>query len=170
MHQQERRRVWSISRDMQKVQVVIRPRDLELREGVQACFLRAPIERHTPIFDEAAKIIDIRPVSPRLSRRRIGKTGARETLAQVGNVAVGYAQCERLRHRLLFGLCFADDSRIKAAASQTSPHYGSFHFVAGPLPSPSGRRWRGKARREPFRSTMPLARTLTPNPSPVGEG
>src|ERR1700734_2829231 len=112
-----------------------------------------------PIFDEAAKIVDVRPVSPRLSRRRIGKTGARETLAEVGNVAVGHAQCERLRHRLLFGLCFADDSRIKAAASQTSPRYGSFHFVAGPLASPSGRRCRRCDGWEPVRSTMPIART-----------
>ncbi len=53
------------------------------------------------VVDEAAKIVDVRPVEPRLARRGIGKTGARETLAQVRNVAVGNAQCEWLRHRLL---------------------------------------------------------------------
>src|ERR1700751_3545059 len=101
MHQQERRRVWPLPRDMQKVQVVIPSSDLELREGVEARLLRPPIEGPAPVLDEAAKIIDIRPVSPRLAWRGIGKTGARKALAQVGNIAIWDAQSERLRHRLL---------------------------------------------------------------------
>src|SRR3984885_8576375 len=86
---------------MQKVQVVIRPVQLELREGVQARLLRAPIEWAAPIVYEASKIADVRPVEPRLARRRIGKTGARQPFPQVRNIAIGNAQCERLRHRLL---------------------------------------------------------------------
>src|ERR1700722_18524104 len=86
---------------MHKVQVVIRPVQLELREGVQARLLRAPIEWAAPIVDEASKITDIRPVEPRLARRRIRKTGARQPFPQVRNIAIGNAQCERLRHRLL---------------------------------------------------------------------
>src|SRR5258707_13902024 len=100
MHQQERRRIPPLSRNMQKVQIVIRSSDLELREDVKARLLRAPVEGLAPVRDEAAKIIDIRPVSPSLAWRRIGKTGAREPLAQVSNIAIGHAHCEWLRHRM----------------------------------------------------------------------
>ena len=114
MHQQERRRIRPLSRDMQKVQVVIRSRHLELREGVEARLLRAPVEGTAPSVDQAAKIVDVRAVKPRLARRRIGKTGARETLAQVRNIAVGNAQCEWLRHRLPrvhFDICRRSSNR-----------------------------------------------------------
>ena len=93
------RRVGSLAWDMQKVQVVVRPRHLELREGVQARLLRAPIELAAPIVDEAPQVVDACPVEPGVARRRIGKTGAREALAQVLKLTVRNMQCERLRHR-----------------------------------------------------------------------
>src|SRR5271166_392608 len=87
--------------DMKKVQVAVRPPYLELGEGVQAGLLRAPIERAAPIVDETAKVVDARPIEPGLARRRIGKTGAREAVAQVHELAVRNAQCDWLGHRLL---------------------------------------------------------------------
>src|ERR1700693_4065238 len=86
---------------MQKVQIGVRSGYLELWEGVQARLLSAPVEGRTPSVDEAAKIVDVRPIEPRLPWRGIGKTGARETLAQIRNVAIWNAQGEWLRHRLL---------------------------------------------------------------------
>ncbi len=98
---------------MQKVQVGIRPGRLELREGVEPRLLRPPIEGPTPIVDEAAKVTDVRPVEPGVAGRSIGKTRARETLAQVPKIAVGNVQRERLRHRLLLGPRFSNGGRLE---------------------------------------------------------
>src|SRR3984957_15404505 len=92
---------WVPFQGMQKVEVAIRPRHPELREGVQARLLRAPVEWAAPIVDKAAKVVDTCPIGPRVARRRIGKTGAREALAKVREFAVWHTQHERLRHSRL---------------------------------------------------------------------
>ena len=69
VHQQERRRIGPLSRHMQKVQVIVRAGYLELREGVQARLLRAPVEGAAPSVDQAAKIVDVGPIQPRLAWR-----------------------------------------------------------------------------------------------------
>ena len=120
-----------------KCRSVVRPGYLELREGVQPRLLRAPIEGPAPIVDEAAKIVDVRPVEPRLAGRGIGKTGARETLAQVRNIAVRNAQCERLRHRLLLR-CWrlsrmeADSNVKRTGARKRPPPIGPATFPRRP--------------------------------------
>ncbi len=58
----KRYRIGAFARDMQKVQVAVRPRQLELREGVEPRFLRAPVEGPAPVLDKAAQVFDIRPV------------------------------------------------------------------------------------------------------------
>ena len=113
VHQQQRRGIGSLPRDMQKVQIAVRARQPELREGVEARLLRAPVEGSAPGVDQAAQIVDIRPVAPRLARRAIRKPGARQALAQVRKVAVGNAQCERLRHRLLLDPRFSNGGRLE---------------------------------------------------------
>ncbi len=73
MHQQQRERVGTFARHMQEVQVDVVQRHLELREGVQPRFLRAPVEAAGPVLHKAMQVIDVRAVFPRITRRLIGK-------------------------------------------------------------------------------------------------
>ena len=99
VHQQQGHRTRPVTRDVQKVEVIVGPRDPELREGVQPCFLRAPVERAAPVLDKAAKGVDARPVGPRVAGRGIGKAGAAEALAQIRKFGVRHVQGKGLRHR-----------------------------------------------------------------------
>jgi hypothetical protein len=75
-------------------------RRLELREGVEPCLLRTPVEARPPVLDELAQIADIGAVGPRLARRLVGEAGAREALAQIGDRLFGDVQPERFDARL----------------------------------------------------------------------
>ena len=65
-----------------------RSRDLELREGVEARLLSAPVESVPPVINKAAKVVDARAIGLRVAGRLIRKAGAREMVAQIRNVAV----------------------------------------------------------------------------------
>ena len=76
-----------------------RSRDLELREGVEARLLSAPVESVPPVIDKAAKVVDARAIGPRVAGRLIRKAGAREMVAQIRNLAVGAAGSANLTSR-----------------------------------------------------------------------
>ena len=73
---------------MQIMQVDAVERHAELRKGVQRGFLGPPVEPIAPIVGEPAQIGDIGAIGPSLARRLIGKTGAGQPIAQVGDLGV----------------------------------------------------------------------------------
>src|SRR5438270_1301115 len=79
------------------MQIDAAERRLELRKGVQPRFFGAPVEGAPPILHELPKVPDIGAVRPRVPRSLVGKTGAGEPGAKVGDCLLGNSQRERFR-------------------------------------------------------------------------
>ena len=109
MRQQQRKRLWSLAIDVEKVQVDAMQRHLELRECVEARFLRAPVEAAASVLHQLLQIRDARAVRPGLTGRLIWKPSARETLAQIADRAIRNVQSERLC-RSCHDRCLLEDS------------------------------------------------------------
>src|SRR5262249_46615332 len=62
---------------------------LELRELVQAAFLRAPIKSIAPVLDEASQISETHAVVPASSLGFVGKSCTRQTRLQILQDIVG---------------------------------------------------------------------------------
>ena len=98
VHEEERGRVRLRRGDVQEVDGL--PVDLGevLREGVDPLLLGAPVEVVRPGRGDLAQVGVRHPVLPVvLVRDRAGEPGAREALAQVGEVVVGDGDSERGR-------------------------------------------------------------------------
>jgi len=74
---------------MEIVEVGVLPLDSELRERVQPRLLNAPVEPIAPVVRKLAQIVDACAVRPGLAVRLIGKASALQSLAEIGEVAVG---------------------------------------------------------------------------------
>src|SRR6202790_166564 len=131
-------------------------RDTELRKGVEGCFLPPPVKPVAPVFRELAKIGDIGAVGPGLAGRLVGKAGADETLAQVGEVSVwdvkrkgrGFAGHDILLVMFLVTFLVTFHAAV-APCAHTSPDR--------PLPAPCRLRHARRAAR-PRRTRLPWRR------------
>ena len=94
MREQQRHRLRAAALDVQVVQVDAMQRHRELREGVEPRFLGAPVEATVPVLDQLLEVADIRAGGPRRAGRLVGKAGAGQTLAHVGDGAVGDVEME----------------------------------------------------------------------------
>nr|WP_170163116.1 hypothetical protein [Flaviflexus salsibiostraticola] len=95
MHEQERRRSRSLSRDVDKVEVdVLDPRAI-LREFVQTPLGFTPIEIGAPVVDQTLEIPDIGAVGPSSTFYRRGKSSVGEPLVEVVKYLVWHGDLER---------------------------------------------------------------------------
>ena len=99
MHQQQGHRVGADAGDVQVVQVDPVQRHHELREGIEACLLGAPIEAVLPMGEQALEIVDIGPEGPWLAGCLVGQAGEGEAGLEIGDRRIRDGQGEGARLR-----------------------------------------------------------------------
>jgi len=99
VHEQERIWLRSYPIHMQVVHIDVVQGHLELRKGIQSCFLLAPIEDVFPVSDEVAHIINAAAIGPWLAGGGIRQTRQGKTCLEIRNGRVGNVEDERFgRH------------------------------------------------------------------------